>query len=535
MIELIRRLSKNKIFVTEILTSSFFVNILALATPIFVIQVLQRYVAYGVTATLITLVVGIIIILIFEFFFRNLRQQIASEFEVYNATLSNQIYEKIYSIPMAFFALKDLRLEKLKTNIQLITNNLNATNLLTFIDAPFSVIFLLAVFFLHYQLGLILTFFLFMPFLFSFILKNEILKKKNDTTLEAIKQSVMFQDAVKKNITIKYFSLMSLTYNAWTSALTRLTNNKGNFENKKNYLSSILHSLAAFLTVVIIGWGAVLSVNGELSVGALIGANILAARAIAPIIKFVQTSLVFKEVDASMEELKGILSLPNEQTNGNNLQSYAGGITVDKLSLTYPNSKNPVFENISFKVNAGEIICISGNNGSGKTTLIKMILGILPYTRGNIYFDNIEILQMSVNWIRSNMSYMPQNPEFIDATLIHNILGNKKIERNILEKAIIDSDLAEFINKHPQGLQLSMQNSGNLPLGIIKRIAFTRTLLSLNQIFVFDEPTEGLDEKGKTAFKDSIKSLRQAGKTIILATSDADLLALQDSHVDLNK
>ena len=535
MIELIRRLSNNRIFLIEILSSSFFVNILALATPIFVIQVLQRYVAYGVTATLITLVVGIIIILIFEFFFRNLRQKIAGEFEVYNATLSNQIYEKIYSIPMAFFALKDLRLEKLKSNIQLISNNLNATNLLTFVDAPFSIIFLLAVFFLHYQLGLILTFFLIMPFLFSRILKNEILNKKNETTIEVIKQSVMFQDAVTKNISIKFFSLLSLTYNAWTTALTRLTNNKGNFENKKNFLSSVLTSLAAFLTVAIIGWGAVLSVNGELSVGALIGANILAARAIAPIIKFVQTSLVFKEVDESMEELRSILALPNEQTSGNNLSSYTGRITVDKLSLTYPNSKNPVFENISFEVKGGEIICISGNNGSGKTTLIKIILGILPYTRGNIFFDDLEILQISVNWIRGNISYMPQQPEFIDAPLINNLVGNKKIERNKLEKAIIDSDLADFINKHPQGLQLSMLNSGNLPLGIIKRVAFTRALLSYNQIFVFDEPTEGLDEKGKISFKRSIQSLRQAGKTIILATSDSNLLALKDTHIDLNQ
>ena len=80
-----------------------------------------------------------------------------------------------------------------------------------------------------------------------------------------------------------------------------------------------------------------------------------------------------------------------------------------------------------------------------------------------------------------------------------------------------------------------MLNSGNLPLGIIKRVAFTRALLSYNQIFVFDEPTEGLDEKGKISFKRSIQSLRQAGKTIILATSDSNLLALKDTHIDLNQ
>ena len=146
MQELISRLLSKRIFLLEIVASSFFVNLLALATPIYVIQVLQRYVAYGVTATLITLVAGVLILLVFEFFFRNLRNRISNEFEVYNATLSNHLYRKIYLIPTAFFILKDIRLEKLKKNIQNVAHNLNGNVLITFIDAPFSIIFLLAVF-----------------------------------------------------------------------------------------------------------------------------------------------------------------------------------------------------------------------------------------------------------------------------------------------------------------------------------------------------------------------------------------------------
>lgn len=536
MKELLRRLLKDRTFFIEIISSSFFVNILALATPIFVIQVLQRYVAYGVNATLVTLVAGIVIIIIIEYFFRNLRHNISDEFEIYNATLSNQLYEKIYSIPTAFFVLRDLKVERLKKNIQTISSNLNGNSLLNFIDAPFSVIFLVAVFFLHYQLGLILALFLTIPFILSVIFKEELLKKRNEATIENIKQSIMYHDSVSKNITLKFFSLMSLAYNSWMTTLSKFTNNKGEFETKKNKLSSILTSVATLLTVAIIGWGAVLSVGGELSVGALIGANILASRAMAPIIKFVQTSPALNDVDKSMGELQEIFSLPNEQIRGNTVNNYSGEIKISNLSLTYPKSKNPVFELISFNVKAGEILCITGNNGSGKTSLIRMILGIIPYTRGNIIFDTIEILQLSVNWIRSNISYMPQQPDFIDTSLLNNLIGSKKVDRETMEKAIIESDLADFVNTHPQGLQLNLNDNGNkLPLGIIKRVAFARSLLGDCQVFVLDEPSEGLDTNGKIRFKEKILDLKARGKTIIMATSDKELQALASKVIDLSQ
>ena len=156
MNELIKRLKTDKLFMFEILLSSLFVNILALATPIYVIQVLQRYVAYGVTATLITLVAGVILILVFEFLFRNLRNKISGEFEVINAKLSNSIYAKIHVIPAAFFALKDIRMSSLMKNMQTITSNLNGNNLLIFIDAPFSIIFFAPIKSLEFSLKIFL-------------------------------------------------------------------------------------------------------------------------------------------------------------------------------------------------------------------------------------------------------------------------------------------------------------------------------------------------------------------------------------------
>ena len=521
MKELINRLTSNRVFLYEIIFSSFFVNILALATPIFVIQVLQRYVAYGVTSTLITLVAGILIILLFEFLLRNIRYKICSEFDVINAKLSNQLFAKIYSIPSAFFIFRDIRLEKLKSNVQFITNSLTGNSLITFIDAPYTIIFLLAVYLLHYQLGLILSLFLIIPFAISGMLNDGISIERKETTSETIKQSMMLNDAVARNITFKFYHLLALAFSAWKANLINLTNHKGTFEDKRNFLSSILNSVSLLLTVTIISWGAILSVNGELSVGALIGANILASRAIAPIIKFVQTLPSYKEIDANIQEIREILALPNEQIKGTTLANFNGTLSVKNLELIYPEGRNPVFSKANFDIKSNEMVCLCGDNGAGKTSLLKLIIGIIPYTSGQIFYDEIEIRQLSTNWLRDNLSYMPQVPEFIDANLIQNIKGTADIDQSQLDRIIDEADLSTFVNKHPQGLLMGISNSKNLlPVGIIKRIAFARALALDKKIFIFDEPTEGLDERGSDKIIERIIKLKNDGKTIIIASSD---------------
>ena len=131
MRQFINRLTANRPLFAKILIASFLVNILALATPIYVIQVLQRYVAYGVTSTLITLVAGITFIVIFEFFFRNIRHRMAREYELKNVLISNQVLDKLTIIKSQFFEIgSKLRNDIINKNLTIIQNVYSASNLL---------------------------------------------------------------------------------------------------------------------------------------------------------------------------------------------------------------------------------------------------------------------------------------------------------------------------------------------------------------------------------------------------------------------
>ena len=157
---LLARVTSNRPLFIKLLVASFLVNILALATPIYVIQVLQRYVAYGVTSTLVTLILGVTFIVIFEFFFRNIRHRMAREYELKNVEIANMVLTKLNNIKSHIYEVSfKLRNDLINKNLNIIQNVFSASTILIILDVPFTIIFLIALFLIHYQIGLICLFF----------------------------------------------------------------------------------------------------------------------------------------------------------------------------------------------------------------------------------------------------------------------------------------------------------------------------------------------------------------------------------------
>ena len=536
MFEIFNRLKRNPALLTKIIIASFFVNILALATPIYVIQVLQRYVAYGVNSTLITLVAGITFVVIFEFFFRNIRHRMTRETEAENTVLSDRVMKKIVSIKSSFYALqKNFRPDIVTQNLQTIKSTLNATTTLILIDVPFVLIFLIALFLIHYHLGIITTLFLTIPF----IVINFYRKKINDLNQQSLQIGLntarLHDNSSSRFESIKYFNLIEIVKSAWSSLIKKSINVTEDLEAQKNIVASFMTSSSALLTVIIIAWGAVLAVDGEISVGALIGANILAARALAPIIRFVQNIEPLNKANHAINELAQFLNLPQDSSDGNQINDYSGNLKISDLQFKYPESKNPIFEGLNVQTKAGELLVIIGSNGSGKSTLIKSIIRLLEFNRGQIFYDSIEINQLSLDWVRANLIYLPQEPKFVDGTMLNNLLGQNQIKKEQMTEILRSVDLLDFINSDPKGINMQMTNRGeDLPFGIRKRIALARALVIGGQLVVLDEPTESIDDRGRASIYKLINELLRNNKTVIISTQDEQITQLANCIVNLD-
>ena len=532
----LKRIFLDRALFFKILVASFLVNLLALATPIYVIQVLQRYVAYGVISTLITLFFGIIFIVIFEFFFKNIRHRMARQYELGNLVYTNQILNKLVSIKTQIYEVsKKFRNDIINHHITNIQSTFSATNIVSIVDVPFTLIFLLALFLIHYQLGLITLFFLGLPFIVNRLLNERVHKLSQQSVVDNNNSFRLFENVLTRNSTIKYFNILKFINNSWNLIANRTANTKENLETEKNLVSSFSGLIASLLTVFIIGWGATLAVDGQISVGALIGANILAARALMPINRLVLLQDQLSRMEDSYNELNKFSSYASEKSEGREIQDLRGKIVLEDTFFQYPEQKNPIFESLNLKINPGEIAVIVGNNGSGKSTLIKALSGILDFTRGRFFIDEIEVGQLAEKWYRRNLIYSPQEPKFVDGTIRDNLIGDKKMEQDQFVKILTKTNLINFINSDKNGINKVLDSSDEqLPLGIRKRMALARGMINNGKLVYLDEPTEGLDNEGKKSIHSIIKDFKNEKKSLVIATNDQEIIDMSDILVDLN-
>ena len=532
---LLARVTSNRPLFVKLLIASFLVNILALATPIYVIQVLQRYVAYGVTSTLVTLVLGVTLIVIFEFFFRNIRHRMAREYELKNVEIANMVLTKLNHIKSHIYEVSfKLRNDLINKNLNIIQNTFSASTILIILDVPFTIIFLLALFLIHYQIGLICVLFLIVPFLIDKLYSIKINKLSKQS--ELIQSSIfrVFDNVITRNLSIKFFALTNPIARSWNFLANRIANNREEFEAEKNLVSSFSSSIGSLLTISIIGWGATLAVDGQISVGALIGANILAARALMPLIRYVANKNNLLSAENAMHEINEYLKIPSDNNEGASIQDFKGNIQVRDLFFQYPNTKNPIFESLNTSFGPGNIVSIIGSNGSGKSTLINIFSSVLEITRGSILIDGVELSQLSKTWYRDQIAFSPQEPKFIDGSLKDNLIGSNEVKESEFIRILNEVDLANYINNRENGINTLLEDRGEtLPVGIRKRMGLARAMVKQKQLFILDEPTEGLDKIGREAAIKLIKNERLKNKSIIIATNDQEIVNMSDILIDM--
>jgi len=532
---LLARVTSNQSLFVKLIVASFLVNILALATPIYVIQVLQRYVAYGVTSTLVTLILGVTFIVIFEFFFRNIRHRMAREYELKNVEIANMVLTKLNHIKSHIYEVSfKLRNDLINKNLNIIQNTFSASTILIILDVPFTIIFLLALFLIHYQIGLICVLFLIVPFLIDKLYSNKINKLSKQS--ELIQSSIfrVFDNVITRNLSIKFFALTNPIARSWNFLANRIANNREDFEAEKNLVTSFSSGIGSLLTISVIGWGATLAVDGQISVGALIGANILAARALMPLIRYVANKNNLLSAENAMHEINEYLKIPSDNNEGASIQDFKGNIQVRDLFFQYPNTKNPIFESLNMSFGPGNIVSIIGSNGSGKSTLINIFSSVLEITRGSILIDGVELSQLSKTWYRDQIAFSPQEPKFIDGSLKDNLIGSNEVKESEFVRILNEVDLANYINNRENGINTLLEDRGEtLPVGIRKRMGLARAMVKQKQLFVLDEPTEGLDKTGRETVIKLIKNECLKNKSIIIATNDQEIVNMSDILIDM--
>ena len=277
-------------------------------------------------------------------------------------------------------------------------------------------------------------------------------------------------------------------------------------------------------------------IAGELDVGAMIGANILAARALGPIVRLAQMGESFAKARQSLDMFREFVKIPQERLEGSALREYKGGLQFKDIGFGFPKSSTPLFESLSLNLEPGSILVVVGANGSGKTTLARLIVGLIEPRRGHILVDGVDLAQVVPEWWRKQIVYLPQEPRFLSASMRDNLLAfNPDLDDAGIGRLVDAPGLRRFIDESPEGIDSMLVGNGeNLSLGVRRRLALARALATDGMLAVLDEPTEGLDVAGRKQFYVVMNDLASRGCSIVAFTDDPNIMKGVRFVLDLN-
>ncbi|MBF0163714.1 MAG: ATP-binding cassette domain-containing protein [Magnetococcales bacterium] len=538
MRELLRFLWLRPVLAVELLAASLLINLLGLASSLYVIQVLNRYVSSGVDATLITLTIGAVLAILMEGFLRHLRRDLANR--VTNPPMGRVtagFFNNLIGVRLAeLLRLPTAGQRELLGHLSTVQKSYTPATVVAILDIPYAVLFIVALLLIHPVISAIATVFLISVYLLTLFAQHRFNKPIQEVTQLSAKHAALSAATLSAAETVRVFNAATLLRKSWWEQTVKLHLEQTRLIDRQEGLQSITQGISALMGVAVIGVGAKLAMLGQMDTGLIIGANILAGRAIAPLLRYAQLAPQLAKARQGLEMLAQFGKLPLEKGEGVSPQGFSGKVELQSIGFAWPGSKGVLFEALSLAIEPGKLIAVIGDNGTGKTTLLRLLAGALEPNRGKILVNGVNMAQLQPEWWHAQLTYLPQEPLFLEASLRENLVTVRSdLEEAALQELVDRVGLRRFLNESDQGLERPMTEAGQkLAPGIRRRIALARALAANGGLVLLDEPLEGMDAEGRKMILEWIKEWIAQGRTVVMASHDLNAAQIADVVVDLN-
>ena len=516
---------------------TFFINIFALAVPLFTMSVYDRVVPNNAVETLFVLAFGVVIILLFDIYFKSVRnhiiEKVGKKLGVY---LEEELMKRMLNLKSEY----DNMLVGSKANLFRELNQIKdffaTKSILQIIDLPFFFIAVIVIFIISPAVAAVPIVVAILIIIFNVIMQIPIanLSKKNIENVQS-KNSYLVETIQGSEI-IKLSNASSTKLFNWRS-LVAVTDNIGHKIQSLNvFAMNLSQTVVQFVTMAVIVVGVFEIAAKNLTVGGLIAVTILSSRAMVPVIQTSMMLIRFKEIKESLNNINEFWHLPleNEKNVEIGIGKLKGDIEFSNVSFFYKNSKYPSLETCNLNIKAGEKVGIIGQTGAGKTTFLRLLTGLDTSTSGSIYLDGHEVSTLHPVEVRQNVGVMPQEPFLFSGSLKENIEISKPISKERMMALIKITGLEDLVKKSGQGDGLQVGERGsNLSVGQRHLVALARAILNDPPIMVLDEPTTGLDVGLEKTLISHVKQVLK-DKTLIVITHRFAALELVDRVIVLN-
>ncbi|MFT6285582.1 MAG: ATP-binding cassette subfamily C protein LapB [Halieaceae bacterium] len=517
----------------DVLLAAFFINVFALALPLFTMNVYDRVVPNHAVETLWMLAAGVIIIMLADLSLRTMRGyflDLASR--RVDVKLSGMIMERVLGIRMehrpASVGSYAVNLRSFETVRDFITS----ASIATIIDVPFAIIFMAVIAWIAWPVLIPLTIGVIVVLGYAFIVQGK-LKELSETTYRAGAQrnATLIESLVGLD-TIKAMGAESRIQRKWEESTSFLAHVGVQLRILSNSTINVTMWSQQTVTMFVIITGVYLITAGELSMGGLIACSMLSGRVMAPFGQVAGLVTQYHNAEIALKSLDQVMATPVERPEGAQFLSrdmFKGDIEFKNVSFAYPGAEMKSLSDVSFSIKAGEHVAILGRVGSGKSTLQKLAMALFQPTSGSIMIDGIDLRQLDPTELRSRVGYVPQDVTLFYGSLRDNFtLAEGEVSDAALVKAAEIADLSDFVNRHPQGFDMLVSERGDsLSGGQRKCVALARAVIGDPPILLMDEPTGSMDHSTEMAVKNQLAEYVK-GRTWMVVTHRNSLLEMVD-------
>lgn len=507
----------------EVLLISFFLQLFALVSPLFFQVVMDKVLVHRGLTTLDVLVIGLVVVVLFESVLSGLRAYVFSHTTSrIDVELGARLFRHLVQLPLAYFQARRVgdsvaRVRELENIRSFLTGNA----LTVVLDVFFSVVFIAVM--LFYSVSLTLIVLVSLPLYFGLSLAVvPVLRKRLDVKFaRGAENQAMLVETVTGIQTVKASALEPSFGRRWDNNLAAYVSASFRTQNLATWAHEGINLIGKLVNAATLWWGAHLVMKGDLTVGQFVAFNMFAQRVAQPIMRMAQLWTDFQQTGISVARLGDILNTRTEvpPSSAAQLPPLKGRVSLDNVTFRYRPEAAPVLNGVSLDVRPGEVIGIVGRSGSGKSTLTKLVQRLYVPEQGRLLVDGIDISLIDAAQLRRQVGVVLQE----------NLLFNRSVRENIaiadpaapIEAVVRVAQLAgahEFISELPEGYDTMVGEQGSsLSGGQRQRIAIARALFTNPRILILDEATSALDYESEAIIQRNMAHICQGRTVLIIA------------------
>lgn len=523
----------------QVALAALFINLLALASPLFTMNVYDRILPNDAKSTLWVLAIGVAGAILFDLLLKTARSALIDYAgRRADIKLSYLLFEKVLNATMASRPMQTGDYASRITQYEFVREFFTSNTISVLIDTVFVFVFLIVIYLVAGWIVIVPALAFVIALAIGLVSQHRIGRRVAAASNESSMKQSLLVETISTIETVKSLSAERMLLRRWHELSKKASLTSEEIKQLSASAANWTQFVQQLVSIVIIIAGAYQFSQGQMSSGAIIAAVMLSGRTVAPMGQIAMTLSRMRQAMLSLRILNSVMEQPEDRPTGTgfvNREIHTGSFAFQNVEFAYPNSDQKVLNGLTFAVQPGQRVGIIGRIGSGKTTLGRLLAGLYPPTGGSLMIDGIDVRQYHPAIVRSAVSVASQSADLFSGSVKENLLMGRAdaTDAEIIEVAR-KTGVDEFVSRHPRGYDMQVGERGsNLSGGQRQAMAIARLLLARPKIIFLDEPSGAMDLASERRLINQLATAISPETTLVISTHRNSMLELIDRLIVL--